>query len=77
MRGGFCNISEKSGAPLEWRMAEDGMHMISKLDYYSDNRGVITMTPEGKQDLRRIQVVRGGVRVMQGEQTWLEFERVE
>lgn len=61
----------------EWRMAEDGMHMISKLDYYSDNGGVITMTPEGKQDVRRIQVVRGGVRVMQGEQTWLEFERVE
>jgi hypothetical protein len=35
------------------------------------------MTPEGKQDVRQIQIVRGGVRVIQGEQTWLEFERVE
>ena len=61
----------------EWRMLNDGMHMTSKLDYYSDNGGVITMTPAGKQEVRRIQVVRGGVRVLQGEQTWLEFERVE
>lgn len=61
----------------EWRMADDGMHMTAKLDYFSDNRGVITMTPEGKQEVRVIQVVRGGVRVLQGDQTWLEFERVE
>lgn len=61
----------------EWRMADDGVRMISKLDYFSDNGGVITMTPEGKQDVRMIQIVRGGVRVIQGEQTWLEFERVE
>lgn len=61
----------------EWRMADDGVRTTSKLDYFSDDGGVITMTPEGKQEVRRIQVVRGGVRVIQGEQSWLEFERVE
>lgn len=61
----------------EWRMTDDGVRMTCKLDYFSNGSGVITMTPEGKQDVRRIQIVRGGVRVIQGEQTWLEFERVE
>lgn len=61
----------------EWRMTDDGVRMTCKLDYFSNESGVITMTPEGKQDVRRIQIVRGGVRVIQGEQTWLEFERVE
>lgn len=64
-------------AVREWRMTDDGVRMTSKLDYFSNESGVITMTPEGKQDVRQIQIVRGGVRVIQGEQTWLEFERVE
>jgi len=61
----------------EWRKTEDGVRMTCKLDYFSSDSGVITMTPAGKQDVRRIQIIRGGLRVIQGKQTWLEFERVE
>lgn len=64
-------------AVREWRETSDGFQMTAKLDYYSDSNGTITMTPEGKQETRRIQPIRGGVRVMQGQHTYLQFERVE
>ena len=61
----------------EWTKDGPDIRTTAKLDYYTDDEGVIHQTPEGKQEKRRIQIVRGGVRVMQGRHSWLEFERVE
>lgn len=64
-------------AVREWRQTVDGIQMTAKLDYHSDNHGTISITPAGKQETRDLQLIRGGVRVMQGQHTYLEFERVE
>jgi hypothetical protein len=61
----------------EWIKVGSDVRTTAKLDYYTDGDGRIHQTPEGKQEVRRIEIVRGGVRVMQGEHSWLEFERVE
>jgi len=64
-------------AVREWRQTADGIQMTAKLDYFSDNNGAITMTPDGKQETRHIQPIRGGLRVTQGQHSYLEFERLE
>tara|TARA_R110002072_G_scaffold264409_1_gene423116 strand:- start:20555 stop:21097 length:543 start_codon:yes stop_codon:yes gene_type:complete len=61
----------------EWIKVGADVRTTAKLDYYTDGDGVIHQTPEGKQEVRRIELVLGGVRVMQGPHSWLEFERVE
>lgn len=61
----------------EWTKLGQDVRTTAKLDYYTDGDGVIHQTPDGKQEVRRIQIVRGGVRVLQGPNSWLEFERVE
>ena len=61
----------------EWIKVGQDVRTTAKLDYFTDGDGLIHQTPEGKQETRRIEIVRGGVRVMQGDHSWLEFERVE
>ncbi|MGK0204327.1 MAG: hypothetical protein ACI89X_000472 [Planctomycetota bacterium] len=61
----------------EWIKVGADVRTTAKLDYYTDGAGVIHQTPEGKQEMRRIEIVLGGVRVIQGPHSWLEFERVE
>ncbi len=61
----------------EWRKVGNEIHMTAKLDYATDGAGGIHQTPDGRQEVRRIEIIRGGLRVMQGMHSWLEFERVE
>jgi hypothetical protein len=61
----------------EWIKVGPNVRTTAKLDYYTDDDGLIHQTPDGKQEMRRFEIVRGGVRVMQGQHSWLEFERVE
>ena len=61
----------------EWRKVGNEIHMTAKLDYATDDAGGIHQTPDGRQEVRRIEIIRGGLRVMQGMHSWLEFERVE
>jgi hypothetical protein len=61
----------------EWVKVGSDVRTTAKLDYYTDGDGLIHQTPDGKQEVRRIEIVLGGVRVMQGPHSWLEFERVE
>ena len=61
----------------EWRKVGNEIHMTAKLDYATDDAGGIHQTPDGRQEVRRVEIIRGGLRVMQGMHSWLEFERVE
>lgn len=61
----------------EWSKSGGDVRTVAKLDYYTDGEGGIHQNDDGKQEMRKIELVRGGVRVMQGTQSWLEFERVE
>ena len=61
----------------EWREVEGGLRTTTRLDFFSDGSGDLHLVRDGKQELRRIVRVVGGLRVMQGQRTWLEFERVE
>lgn len=60
-----------------WQELSDGVRTTMLLDYYSDDTGVIHIEPRGKQEVRQLELVRGGIRVVQGDRTWLEFERIE
>ena len=82
----FLNLASTGlpeGPPLlhagvrEWRKVGEDVRTTAKLDYYTDGAGEIFRTPDGKQEMRRIQLVRGGVRVIQDAHSWLEFERIE
>lgn len=61
----------------EWRPTADGVRTTARLDWYSDSAGDLHFVKDGKQEVRVIRAVVGGLRVMQGQQSWLEFERVE
>lgn len=61
----------------EWRPAQDGLRTTARLDFFSDSAGDLHFVEDGKQEVRRIQEMRGGLRVLQGQRSWLEFERVE
>ena len=61
----------------EWRETRDGVEMVMKLDYHSDTDGKIVLQEFDSQEVRRMQLQRGGIRVYQGDQSWLEFERIE
>lgn len=61
----------------EWRPSAEGVRTTARLDWYSDSAGELHFVKDGKQEERVIRAVQGGLRVMQGQRTWLEFERVE
>lgn len=60
-----------------WEDSGDDVRTTVKLDYYSDSGGTIHLMPRGKQEIRELRLIRGGLQVMQGTRTWLEFERIE
>ena len=61
----------------EWHEAQNALRTTVKIDYWSDGGGAIHLEQAGKVEARRIEPMRGGVRVLQGDRSWLEFERVE
>ena len=61
----------------EWREVEGGLRTTSRLDFFSDGAGDLHFVRDGKQELRKLVPMVGGLRVLQGQRTWLEFERVE
>ena len=61
----------------EWRPAEQGMRTTARLEYYTDSSGDLHFVKDGDQEVRKIQKMMGGLRVLQGDRTWLEFERIE
>ena len=43
----------------------------------TDSSGELHFVKDGDQEVRKIQKMMGGLRVLQGDRTWLEFERIE
>jgi hypothetical protein len=64
-------------AVREWREVRDGMRTTARLDWFTDSEGDLHFAADGKQEVRRIEPIHGGLRVMQGLRTYLEFERIE
>ena len=61
----------------EWRPTDRGVRMTTRLEFFSDTSGELHFAKDGAQEQRVVRAVRGGLRVMQGERSWLEFERIE
>lgn len=60
-----------------WRPEGVQVKGVVQLGWYTDTEGGVHVERPGTEELRRIELVRGGVRVVQDERSWLEFERVE
>jgi len=61
----------------EWREMPKGIETTARLETYTDDGGKLHFVKDGARELRRIEPIHGGLRVMQGLRTWLEFERIE
>ena len=61
----------------EWRPTDGGIRTTTRLEFFSDTSGELHFAKDGEQEQRVLRAVRGGLRVMQGERSWLEFERIE
>lgn len=60
-----------------WKPAEEQVQTEIELGFYTDEDGGIHLEEHGKKEPRRIELVRGGLRIWQDQRDWLEFERVE
>jgi hypothetical protein len=60
-----------------WRVRDNQLHSTVLRGWLTDERGTIVFEPEGTEEMRRIELVRGGLRIVQDPRNWLEFERVE
>ncbi len=61
----------------EWRETDGGIRTTARLDYFSDGAGKLHFVKDGKEEVRAIRMMQGGLRVVQADETYLEFERVE
>ncbi len=60
-----------------WQMQQDRVRTVVMLGWLTDKDGGIQLEKPGHEELRRIELMQGGVRVMQADNRWLEFERLE
>ncbi len=60
-----------------WRPLEHNVTTTIRLGWFTDANGGLHAEPPGGEEQRRIELVQGGVRVLQDDRNWLEFERVE
>lgn len=81
----LCLAAEGSDAktPLvhtgvrSWQPQQDRVRTVVMLGWLTDKDGRVQLEKPGHEELRRIELMQGGVRVMQSDNRWLEFERVE
>lgn len=71
------NLPLVHSAVREWRQERGELRTTAKLDYFTDSFGKIHIAPEGHQEARSVLLTLGGVRIIQGRHSYLEFERVE
>jgi hypothetical protein len=60
-----------------WQPQQDRVRTTVLLGWLSDRDGSLKVEKPGTEELRRIEPMKGGLRVMQPDNRWLEFERVE
>lgn len=59
------------------RVKDDTMQTRVVAGWLVDDDSHVLLEEEGKEELRRVQLVQGGLRIEQDRRNWLEFERVE
>jgi hypothetical protein len=60
-----------------WQTHQERVRTVALVGWLTDRDGAIKLERRGHEELRSIEPVRGGLRVMQPDNHWLEFERVE
>lgn len=82
----FAAAGTDPDAPLlragvrRWQKATDGRATVDatiQLGFFTDADGEIHVEEPGTREVRRIQLVRGGLRVWQDDDSFLDFERLE
>lgn len=59
------------------RVRDDTMQTRVVAGWLVDDDSHVVLEEEGKEELRRVLLVQGGLRIEQDKHNWLEFERVE
>jgi hypothetical protein len=60
-----------------WQPQQDRVRTTVLIGCLTNSDGAIKAEKPGHEELRRIEPMKGGLRVMQPDNRWLEFERVE
>lgn len=60
-----------------WKPLQDLVDATILMGWYNDKDGGLHIEKPGSEERRRIELMQGGVRVVQDERNWLEFERIE
>ena len=60
-----------------WQKRDASVDTILKLGFYTDEDGEIHVEEPGRRQLRRVDLIRGKVRIWQDGQSFLDFERIE
>lgn len=60
-----------------WKPEDEHVAMTIQLGWFTDKDGGLHAEKPGSVEKRRLELQQGGVRVVQDDRNWLEFERVE
>jgi hypothetical protein len=60
-----------------WQADGEAVRTTVRLGWFTDRDGEVHVERAGTEERRRIEPIQGGVRVVQDERNFLEFERVE
>lgn len=60
-----------------WRKKKTGVETVIEVGFFTDEDGAVHVEEPGSHHVRRIDVIRGMLRIWQDERSYLEFERLE
>lgn len=61
-----------------WEAAEhDQVNVECRLGFFTDDKGNVHVEPPGTAEVKRIERIRGGIRIWQDDRSYLDFERLE
>ncbi len=60
-----------------WHKRKEGVETVLKLGFYTDDEGEIHVEEPGTMQVRRIDLIRGKLRIWQDQTSFLDFERIE
>lgn len=60
-----------------WKPQDEQVATVVEMGFYTDDDGAIHLEEHGKPELRRLELLRGRLRIWQDQREWLEFERIE
>lgn len=60
-----------------WEKSKRGFETVLKLGFYTDDAGEIHVEEPGTAQVRRIDLIRGKLRIWQDDESFLDFERIE